>query len=331
MIQLMALACLAFVANEPAAPTNSDTEVIIGGVSEASFPEISVDFQVKHPDGTPLLDAQEPDFRVTEYGEGVPTVAFQSPTQVHATTIVLVVDHSGSMRDEDRIGGLKRAVATFLTKLPPGSRVAVVAFGSTVDLLCPFTDDTERIQTAVDSLRPIGATRYYDAVAEALELIGQEQGRRAVLALTDGEDTFSQVATIDQVILAARRVGVPIYTLGLGSEAEIQTDALRRLAVETRGRYYPAREAEQLKAVYEEVARGLGSSYRLTYRSARELPDGTLRPIRIAYRASLKAGEATVFIPGMVVPAAGWPVLFLILIGALAALAIVPGRLARAR
>jgi hypothetical protein len=79
-----------------------------------------------------------------------------------------------------------------------------------------------------------------------------------------------------------------------------------------------------LRTIYEQLAERLRSSYGLVYRSDRHLPDGTLRPVRVSYRASKKAGETAVFIPGMVVPAAGWSRLFLVLVGALGVLAIVP-------
>ncbi len=64
----------------------------------------------------------------------------------------------------------------------------------------------------------------------------------------------------------------------------------------------------------------------LTYQTNRPLPDGTLRPIRISYRGGQgpSAGETAVFIPGMVVPAAGWSPLFLGLATALAALLLLP-------
>jgi VWFA-related protein len=308
--------------------------VVVRGVDEKGFPRITLDFEVKRPDGSPLRGARREDFHVTEYGQEVPILHFQGPesTEIRPTTVVLVVDRSLSMEEEDRIGALKAAVATFLTVMPPGSRVAVIAFGSDVAVICPFTDDPKRVQAAVDALTPAGATRYYDAVAEALELIARESGRRAILALTDGEDTFSQVATLDSVILAARRAGLPVHTLGLGSEDEIESADLRRLATETRGQYYLARQADQLRRIYEELAKGLGSSYSLAYRTNRPLPDGTLRPIRIYYTTTSKvisSEEKAVFIPGMVVPAAGWSRLFVVLIGTLTALAVLPGWWAR--
>ncbi len=171
--------------------------MIVTGASEQSFPEISVQFEVKRPDGSFLLDAVRDDFHVTEEGRDVDVVDFTPPrtTEAIPTTVVLVVDRSLSMEEEDRIGGLKRAVSSFLEKLPEGSRVALIAFGSDVDRLSSFTTDRGQVKTAVDALEPAGATRFYDAVAVALEMLDHETGRRAVLALTDGEDTFSQSAT----------------------------------------------------------------------------------------------------------------------------------------
>jgi VWFA-related protein len=315
----------------PAEGPDGDATVIVTGASDAAFPEISVDFEVKRPDGSFVVDAIRDDFRVTEEGVAVPVLRLQAPTtrEARPITVVLVVDRSRSMEEEDRIGSLKRAVATFLNGLPKGSRVAVVAFGSEVEQVCPFTGDFPRVQAAVDQLTPAGATRYYDAVAGSLDLIARESGRRAVLALTDGEDTFSQDATLDTVIASARRLGLPVHTLGLGSEDEIESDSLRRLARSTRGQYYPVRQADQLRSIYEQLAARLRSSYTLVYQTDRKIPDGTLRPVRISYRSGRKSGETAVFIPGMVVPAAGWSPLFLVLVAVLSVLAVAPGWLSR--
>ena len=70
--------------------------------------------------------------------------------------------------------------------------------------------------------------------------------------------------------------------------------------------------------------------YRLVYRTDRPLPDGTLRPVSVYYRESTAAvGRAEVFIRGMVVPASGWPRLFLGLVAMLVVLALLPGWLRR--
>lgn len=310
---------------------DDDVRVTVRSVDESGFPEIALDYEVQRADGSALLDATKEDFRVTEYDQPVEILRFESPTsrEVVATTVVLVVDHSWSMVEEDRMGALKDAVRTFLSVMPVGSRVAVVAFSNEVRVICPFTMDVREVQSAVDALQPEGGTRYYDAVVAALELIETQSGRRAVLAMTDGEDTFSQSADLESTILASRRLGLPVHTLGLGSEDEIASNDLRRLATETRGRYLPARDAGQLRAIYEELAERLGQMYRLVYRTERPLPDGSLRPVAIYFRSSSAAGQAEVFIRGMVVPASGWPRLFLGLVALLVALAAGPGWLRR--
>ena len=251
----------------PPAATKGDSEVSVEvrGSEEKGFPTITLDFEVKRSDGSALLDATKDDFRVTEYGEKVEIQKFQSPLskEIQPATVVLVVDHSSSMHEENRIGALKEAVATFLKVMPKGSRVAVVAFSSNVKVICPFTTDPAKVQAAVNALSPEGFTLYYDAVSAGLELIENESGRRAVLALTDGEDTASK-QNLDTVIAAARTKGLPLYTVGLGSSDEIESADLQRLADETRGQYFPAQRAAELRSVFEAFGTRQGQLYQLS-------------------------------------------------------------------
>jgi Ca-activated chloride channel homolog len=319
------LVLCSILVDAPGAAANAPT-VVVTQADESKFPEITVAYELKRPDGTFILDAKREEFRVTEDNRDRPILRFDSPisTEIKPTTVVLVVDHSGSMKQDDKIGALKEAVATFLKGLPAGSRVAVIAFSDEVELICPFTTNPGRVREAVDALEADGGTRYYDAVSKALELLAEEHGRRAVLALTDGQDTNSQTATLRSAIADAQQLGLPVHTLGLGNEREIAVKALAKLATETRGQHYLARDADQLRKIYEEIAQRLGSSYSLTYQTDRKVPDGTLRPIRIYYQKATQAGETAVFIRGMVVPAAGWSRLFLGLLALLATLTLLP-------
>ena len=104
------------------------------------------------------------------------------------------------------------------------------------------------------------------------------------------------------MIATGQRLGLPVYTLGLGSEEEIESGDLRRLASATRGQYYPAERRGAARTIYEQIAERIRASYSMTYQSDRKLADGTLRPVRIFYRGSqTAAGETAIFIPGMVV------------------------------
>jgi len=326
------LIAFASIAADVPPPSAGGPAVVVTQADESAFPEIRVYYEMRRPDGTFVRDARREDFRVTEDGRDRPIVGFEAPitVQARATTVVLVVDRSGSMRQGGKLDGMKRAVGTFLDGLPGGSRVALIAFGSGVDLACPFTTDMARVRDAVAAIEPEGATRYYDAVAAGIGLLEGETGRRAILALTDGQDTASRLP-IEAPIAEARRRSVPVHTLGLGEPGEIDDEALDRIATETRGRSYRARDAEGLKAIYQELAERIGSSYSLSYQTDRKIPDGTFRPIRVyyAFAEGEKAGEAGVFIRGMVVPAPGWPGLFLVLVVGLSALALLPGLLAQ--
>ncbi len=314
-------------AGKDSASSEGDATVVVSGADEAKFPEIAVDFLIQKPDGEPLVDAVQNDIHVYENEREMEILSFNGPSgsTPRPTTVVLVVDKSKSMEDENRIDGLKQAVGVFLAGVPKGSRVAVIAFGSDVDLIAPFGDDYQAIRTAVDALKPEGATRYYDAVTRALEMLSHEKGRRAVLALTDGEDTFSRDATLDSSANLAIKLGLPVHTLGLGGDDEIASVDLKELARRTRGTYYPAKRVEDLKSIYQELARNLKNSYSLVYKTDRRLPDGTLRPIKVSYRTGRNFGKTEVFIRGMVVPAAGPRGLFLFLLACLVALAIAPG------
>jgi Ca-activated chloride channel homolog len=311
-------------------PTAGAPTVVVTQPDESKFPEITVYYELKRPDGSFVLDAKRDEFKVTEDGQDRPILRFEAPmtTELRPTTLVLCVDRSGSMRQDDRIGDLKRAVAAFLEGLPKGSRVAVISFSNQIELICPFTTDHARAIEAVEALELGDGTRYYDAVAEALKLLGDESGRRAVLALTDGEDNASRRNNLTKVIAQAKALGLPVHTLGFGDEREIAVDALARLATETRGQHYLAKDADQLRKIYEEIARRMGNSYSVTYATDRKVPDGTLRPIRIVYQqgdqAPAQAGETAIFVRGMVVPAAGWSGLFLGLLAILVILSRLP-------
>jgi VWFA-related protein len=304
-----------------------NASVEVRQIDKDRFPDIAVDFELKRPDGTAILDAKRDEFLVKEDGQEVQILDYTSPVsrEFRTTTVVLVLDHSLSMRNENRMRCLKRAVNAFLDQQPAGSRVAVVAFGSEVELLCDFTDDYRKVREAVDELSPFGATRFYDAVVEALKLIGEESGRRAVVAMTDGEDTASIEADLEKAIEVAKAEGLPVHAVGVGSEEEIKDEDLRDLADGSRGRYFPARDAAQLRSIYEEIARSLKQSYSLTYRTNNAVQDGTLRPIEVVYRANPKGvGKSDVYIPGMVVPKVGWSPLFLGLVLGLVALGSLP-------
>src|SRR5438876_485454 len=83
--------------------------------------------------------------------------------------------------------------------------------------------------------------------------------------LTDRDDTASQSADLELVTSLARREGLPIHTLTLGKKGMVKADDLRQLAENTRGRAFTASQADELRDIFEEIARNLGQTYSLSY------------------------------------------------------------------
>ena len=112
------------------------------------------------------------------------------------------------------------AVAHFAATAERDDDMFLMRFSSRVELVEDFTDDRNRLARAAYNLRPGGATVLYDAVAEALDKIQQGRHRkRALVVITDGEDTNSRVR-LEQLQSMANRAEVLVYCVGIGANVE---------------------------------------------------------------------------------------------------------------
>ena len=135
-------------------------------------------------------------------------------------SVALLVDCSASM--EQKIGVAQEAGVRFVRALRPGDLAEVVQFNDRVRVLHDCSDDAPALEGALRSTRPSGATVLYNALYVTLKEL-RTQGtpdvprRRAVVLLSDGEDTAS-LATEDQVLELARKAEIAIYAIRLRSE-----------------------------------------------------------------------------------------------------------------
>ena len=130
----------------------------------------------------------------------------------------IVFDTSGSM--ERKIEEVADAVAHFAATAERDDDMFLMRFSTRVELVQDFTDDRNRLARAAYNLRPGGATVLYDAVAEALDKIQQGRHRkRALVVITDGEDTNSRVR-LEQLQSMANRAEVLVYCVGIGAQVE---------------------------------------------------------------------------------------------------------------
>ncbi|HEV7731211.1 MAG TPA: VWA domain-containing protein [Candidatus Binatia bacterium] len=185
--------------------------------------------------------------------------------------LLLAVDLSGSMETQDftdasgarvdRLTAVKQVLDDFLTKRQ-GDRVGLIVFGSSAFVQVPFTDDLQASRALLDEtqVRMAGPqTAFGDAIGLALTVFAADGGARdrVLIALTDGNDTGSQVPPVRAAEIAHDR-GVVIHTIAVGDptaagEQALDEETLRAVATATGGRYARANDRDALARVYAEL------------------------------------------------------------------------------
>jgi VWFA-related protein len=174
---------------------------------------VTAQFRVTR-DGQPAFDVKKSEFVVKEDGRRVPSPDVLPPN-LDTLTTVLAIDISGSMADHGKIQEAKQAARSFLNQLKEPSKCGLILFDHRLRVKELPTTDSNRLRARIDSARPGGGTAYLDATAEAVGMLRNMKGRRAVLLLTDGVDLNSSRGMQD-VIRDANAAGVAIYTIGVG-------------------------------------------------------------------------------------------------------------------
>ncbi len=237
-----------------------------------------------------LTDLDSKDFSIFEDGAKQEITYFNRTTLPIALSLLL--DTSASM--ESRMTTAQDAAIGFAKKLRPQDLAQVVDFDTRVEILQNFTTDAAALETAIRGTTAGGSTSMYNALYISLKELVKVQARsdddvrrRAVVLLSDGEDTSSLV-TFEEVLDLAKRSATTIYAIGLQSkessiskgfrEAEF---VLRQLAQETGGRAFFVQRPEDLGGIYGEIADELASQYVLGYASTNPKRDGAWRRLTV--------------------------------------------------
>jgi Ca-activated chloride channel family protein len=224
--------------------------------------------------------------------------------------LTLLIDTSASM--EQNLAVAQTAAVGFVRVIGPADVASVIDFDSRVEVRQTFTNDRAALENAIRQTTAGGSTALYNAVYIALKelnkTIRDDPGgsrRRAIVILSDGEDTSSLVS-FEEVLDLAVRSDIAIYAIGLfGQESpgirrsEDAQFVLRRLAQQTAGRAFFASDARELTNVYGEIRAELSSQYFLAYESTNARRDGQFR--RIAVRVE-RPGAVARARPGYYAP-----------------------------
>jgi tight adherence protein B len=182
------------------------------------------------------------------------------------SAVVLSIDASRSMAGQPYEAALA-AVRAFAGARTATERIGVVAFNDRVHVVQRPTSSTGTLRASIGNAPALArGTRIYDGVAESLNLLSQAgDALGAIVVLSDGADVGSTVA-LEDVIAAARRQHVRIFTVGLVTKS-YDAASLEALAGQTGGSYYEALSAVELAPLYAALGHRLASQYLLSYRS----------------------------------------------------------------
>jgi Ca-activated chloride channel family protein len=262
---------------------------------------VNVAFTVRDASGKLVTNLTKDDFEVVDDGQPQP-IAFFARGEDLPLTLGLIVDASGSQGRF--VKEHERDLHTFLKNvLTPRDRAFIIRFGNHLRLAADFSadgselmDGLKRVDKKNQETPEIGppdhrseGTAFYDSLyySTTLKLAKVEQGRRALIVFSDGEDNSSAHNMMD-TIEVAQRENVVLFAIRYtetrkGGEWTARNkygaSVMARIAHDTGGSDFDAHAAD-LKASFREIGEQLRSSYELAYHAS-PLADGTFHKLLI--------------------------------------------------
>ncbi len=239
--------------------------LVVNQVDGRGWPDIALNITLTGPDGKAIPNLDPSQFEIREQGQAQPVAGLTlGAARNIPLSVVLAIDNSGSMAGE-KLQSAKAAAITFLQSLTPNDRATVLGFNTRVFEVVAATNDRAALETGINSLQPGGNTAAYDALYQGAAVVNSAppEMRRAIILLTDGEDTASSYSARVAADVA-RQANALVYTIGLGPDAQDQV--LTALA-EGGGRYYKAPQPSDLQGIYNSIAVELSSQLLLRYNS----------------------------------------------------------------
>ncbi|MGD0548161.1 MAG: VWA domain-containing protein [Terracidiphilus sp.] len=228
---------------------------------------VSVFVNVTDQNGAIAGGLTRDDFTLAEDGRPQQIAVFERQSEL-PLNLTLAIDTSGSVHKDiaEETGAARRFAQALLRSQ---DQMSLLQFATDVRELTPFTNKVSQIERGLGQLRGDWATSLYDAIVLASQKFGGKEGRKALVIVSDGDDTASH-ATYAQAVEQALRNEVMIYSLiDVPIEASAGRDlggehALIALAEETGGKSFYVREGG-LDNAFARVGNDLRTQYLLGY------------------------------------------------------------------
>jgi len=239
-------------------------------------------------------------FRVLE--DNVPQQVRSFSTGEAPMTVCLVIEFSNLFQQYWSETWYQTLTASygFLETLKKDDYVAVVAYDMRPEILADFSTDKRKAYEAMQRLRiaAFSESNLYDALTDTADRMKDIEGRKAIVLIASGRDTFSKL-TFDKTRKILQDDAVPIYAIGLmqalreyydargamGSLARLdflQADnQMRTFATETGGQSFFPRFYGEFPGIYGAISQSLRNQYQIGYEPANKARDGKYRKIKV--------------------------------------------------
>jgi len=250
---------------------------------------VNVDVMVVDNNVSPLQNLGKKNFQL--YDDGVPQAITNFGTGEAPMTICMLIEFSNRWWPF-LVVALRYSYA-FLEVVHPKDWVAVVAFDLKPEILTDFTQDRSEVRAGLDQLRIPGfsESNLYDALAFVLDRMKEVHGRKAIVAIVSGMDSFSKL-TYDQCLKIVKASDTAIYPISILEFITIRTNdnittlqaqnALKTIALYSGGQAYFPRFEQEVPSDYQQIAEQLRRQYSLGFVPTNATKDGRYHKLKIA-------------------------------------------------
>jgi VWFA-related protein len=261
---------------------------------------VQLDVAVLDNKGRFIPNIPRGNFRILE--DGVPQQIAGYNMGEAPMTVCLVIEFSNLFQQywSETWYQTLTAAYGFLETLKPEDYVAVVAYDLRPEILSDFSTDKRAAHEAMQRLRiaAYSESNLYDAVVDTAERMSEIEGRKAIVLISSGMDTFSKL-TFDKTRRALQTHGVPIYAIGLMQALREWYDArgyldsisrldflqadnqMRTFAKETGGQSFFPRFYGEFPSIFGAISQSLRNQYALAYQPSNQAKDGKYRKIKV--------------------------------------------------
>jgi Ca-activated chloride channel family protein len=245
--------------------------------------------------GTPIANLKKEDFSVLEDGNPEKIALFQRESEL-PLSIVIAIDASGSTKKDLKLetDSAKRFAHDIVR---PIDVLSVYSFSEDINEVVPFTSDLKRIDRGIGEIVPGSATALYDTIYLASKNLMKREGRKVMVLITDGGDTYSKIG-YQEAVRAATQSEVLLYSIimvPVEQSAGRDTGgehALIQLSRDTGGKHYYAKDLSQLDVAFRQISDELRTQYLIGYYPSQRMASSDFRKIDVQLAPSVPNANA---------------------------------------